>query len=137
MEREEIEEALDERDEEIAEAFAVVRGRVQFTWRRLPAVARRAKAAARKPGSGAEYLRRAANPPLPAAFKILRAKLKPLIAGERFQPATAKLPDSLYHLVERKHSGRYTTAARAMQKATPPLALSGPFPPFAFAPDLL
>lgn len=48
-----IEEALDERDEEIADAFDVVRGRVQFTWRRgRPASdARRPTSDARGPRS--------------------------------------------------------------------------------------
>jgi hypothetical protein len=92
---------------------------------------------ARKVGSGTEYLRRAANPPLPAAFKILRLKLKPFVLGERFQPATAKIPDSLYHLVDRQHAARYAAAAGTLQKTAPTLTVSGPFPPFAFVPDLL
>ena len=52
LESEELEEALQDRDEEIAEAFALVRGRVQFTWRAgrargRGADAQRAQAAAR------------------------------------------------------------------------------------------
>ena len=87
--------------------------------------------------TGAEYLRRAANPPLPAAFKAVRAKLKSLVVAERFQPATAKFPDSVYHLVDKTAAKRYAAAATAIAKTTPALTVTGPFPPFAFAPDLL
>jgi hypothetical protein len=142
LEMEEIEEALQERDDEIADAFATVRARVQFTWRSarvLGTEARSAKAAAM---TGVEYLRqaaRAANPPPPAAFRRLRRGLRPLITAERYQPATPSLPDSLYHLVDRSCLERYRLLAEklASASATPALRLSGPWAPFAFTPDLL
>jgi hypothetical protein len=141
-----IDEALDERDEEIADAFAVVRGRVQFTWRRAgsgkrEAGSRKREAGSRKlVGSGTEYLlraARAARPAPPAAWRGLRAKLAPLVAAERYQPASSALPESLYHLVARDKSARYSTMGAALRHAKPNLSLTGPWPPFAFAPELL
>src|SRR5262245_53719204 len=97
LEMEEIEEALQDREDEIAEAFAAVRGRVQFTWRRRGSELRSPRAAAR-PSSGKAYLQhaaRAAKSALPA-FRAVREKLRPLIAAERYQTATSSLPESLY-----------------------------------------
>jgi Gas vesicle synthesis protein GvpL/GvpF len=146
LESDHLEEALQERDEEIAEAFDLVRDRVQFTWRaggRSSEVGRwGGKVGGRRsvPTSGAAYLRaaaRAANPPPPAAFRALRTKLSPIIAGQRYQPATATIPEALYHLVAKKNVTRYVAAAATLTKTSPLLTVSGPFPPFAFAPEIL
>ena len=78
LEAEHLDEALQERDEEIAEAFDLVRDRVQFTWRirRRSGIAgsgiggeRRAARRRRRglPKTGAEYLRRAATRGQPGA----------------------------------------------------------------------
>ena len=140
-----LDEALQERDEEIQEAFALVRGRVQFTWRiggggSGMGRASEAKAERDLPKTGAEYLRRAAkaaNPALPAAFRALRTNLSPLIAGQRYQPPTPVIPAAVYHLVERKNVDRYVAAADALTQRSRRFTVSGPFPPFAFAPELL
>ena len=62
-----------------------------------------------------------------------------MIAAERYQPATPSIPDSLYHLVDRDAaSTRYAAAAGKLAPAAAgPDRVSGPFPPFAFAPELL
>lgn len=137
LELEEMEEALAEREKEIAEAFDAVRGRVQFTWRQRGA--RREARRARKAGtSGADYLRAAAKTAAPpASFRAVREKLRPLITAERYQAANSSLPTSLYHLVDRERVQRYGLIARKLASASPTLGVSGPFPPFAFTPDLL
>lgn len=147
LEPEEIEEALQDREDDVAAAFALVRGRVQFTWRRREQPSSRSgtpalsPAAARAtPGAGAAYLRRAAraaNPPPPVVFRISREKLRPMIVQERYQPATASLPDSLYHLVDRASAARYRLIAEKLGSATSALRVTGPWAPFAFTPDLL
>lgn len=150
LEMEEIEDSLADRDEEIADAFDAVRDRVQFTWRRARGAsgarsARGAQGARSAQGaagaaqlSGTEYLRRAAGKQAPpAAFRGPREKLRPLVAAERYQPATASLPDSLYHLVDRGAVERYQLLAQKLASASPALRVTGPFPPFAFTPDLL
>jgi gas vesicle protein GvpL/GvpF len=142
LEPSELEEAVEERDEEIAGAFDLVRDRVQFTWRtskprREPPVASRD---ARQPASGAEYLRRAAraaNPAAPAAFRALQTRLAPLAVRQRYQPGTPALPEAVYHLVDKADVGRYAAEAAALKKANPLLTVTGPFPPYAFAPQIL
>jgi hypothetical protein len=142
LELEEIEEALAEREEEMAEAFDAVRGRVQFTWRRQGAGGARGAGAARGAAgaavSGTAYLRSvAAKSVPPAAFRAVRGKLRPLVVSERYQPATASVPASLYHLVDRDSVERYGLVARKLAASTPTFRVTGPFPPFAFTPELL
>jgi Gas vesicle synthesis protein GvpL/GvpF len=146
-----LEDAVEDRDEEIAEAFGLVRDRVQFTWRmtgRTPQTGgRRLKAehpwrdrAADRPKSGAAYLRRAAqaaNPAPPAAFRVLQTGLSSLIASQRYQQGTPGLPEAVYHLVDRRQLDRYVAAAAGLKESRTPFTLSGPFPPFAFAPEIL
>ncbi len=156
-----LEEALTERDDDIEDAFAVVRGRVQFTWRRGSKGSkgsegsrgsrgshgsrgskgsRGSEGSGGSKGSGTAYLleaARAARPVPPAGWRSLRSKLAPLVVGERYQPAQATMPDSLYHLVARDSAIRYATLGRALAHADPALAMTGPWPPFAFAADTL
>jgi hypothetical protein len=148
MEEAAIDEALDERGADIAAAFAVVRDRAQFTWRREGGgAARKARGAKSEvwglpagPGSGREYLRRAAEaakPAPPAAWRTLRTTLAPLVRHERYQPAAAGAREALYHLVDRDAAIRYTTLAGALQHSDPRFRMTGPWPPFAFVPEML
>jgi hypothetical protein len=145
LEDDAIDEALADREEEIAQGLAAVRDRVQFTWRRRgirtrrPATTTTASRSTAEP-SGAEYLRRlakAAKPAPPAAWRTLRSTLAPLISAERYQPATASNPESLYHLVARDAVLRYTTVAAALRHADAKLSMTGPWAPFAFAAGVL
>ena len=145
LEDEHLDEVTRERDDEIAEAFDVVRNRVQFTWRvkRESGIADRGsgrKTQRDLPRTGAEYLRRAAkaaNPSPPAAFRALRPKLAPLMTKQRYQAATPALPEAVYHLVDSANVARYVTAAAAVRKTSPLLTVTGPYPPFAFTPEIL
>jgi len=152
----ELEEALAERDEELADALDFVRGRRQMTWR-----ARRAKGeggAARSEGRGAigegrearsegrgakspgtDYLLRAkeaATTTASPAFRSVRARIGPFAAAERYQRRTKALPESFYHLVDYTHVDHYKRAARQLLESTSLLTLSGPWAPYAFVPDL-
>lgn len=151
LEQEHLDEVLRDRDDEIAEAFDLVRDRVQFTWRLRVKEGRGPRAIggapsstiegdAKQPASGAEYLRRAArasNPSPPAAYRPLAATLGSLTSRQRYQAGTAVTAEALYHLVEKNLVKRYLAAAEAMETSTPPLVMSGPWPPFAFAPEIL
>jgi hypothetical protein len=137
----EIAEALEDKDEELAEAFDLVRGRAQFSWRathrhRAPAAATIQRP---EPMSGAEYLRRAARASTPPPrFAPIRRRLKPFITTERYQPSGSALPETLYHLVDRESIDAYLAAAsRIPSSASSAPALSGPFPPYAFVPEIL
>lgn len=132
----EVRELLTDRDEEIAEAFDGVRGKAQFTWRRLRESHAKAPRAASGAASGTEYLRRAAGDPVPARYAGLRKALGRYIAGERFQPGAAPRPERLYHLVANGDTAAYASAGRALASRAG-LAFSGPWPPYAFAPEIL
>lgn len=145
LESEHLEEAAGERDDEIAEAFDLVRGRVQFTWRtagggRSEAGGRKTGKADTLPKTGTAYLRRAAraaNPAPPAAFRALGRKLAPLVTKQRYQPGTPAIPEAVYHLVDKTKVDRYVAAAAALKTESSRFTVTGPFPPFAFAPEIL
>jgi gas vesicle protein GvpL/GvpF len=136
---------LTARDADLAEAFALVRHRVQFTWRRVPPTrnqvrrARRPGRGSEEPGAGAAYLHRAAADAMmaPAVFRAARETLHAFVVRDRFQAASPGMPDTLYHLTEKTAQQRYRTLAEALVLATPALTFSGPWPPFAFAPEVL
>jgi len=142
MDDDTLDEALNERDEDLAEALALVRDRVQFTWRRTrPSAASKVSAPAHMPaGSGAAYLRRAAkaaNGAPPAAFRVLRDRLHPFVVRDKFQPASTGVPDTMYQLIDKTAVARYRAIADRLAAGNPALTVSGPWPPFAFAADLL
>lgn len=137
-------EALRERDDELAEAFDLVRGRCQMTWRRMRS--RRVASRTPAPGvdptgtSGAEYLRRraaAVHPPLPRVFHPVHRALAPVVACERFEPAVAGRPDALYHLIDRVSSRAYRGLADDLKASVAGLTVTGPWPPYAFTPEWL
>jgi hypothetical protein len=150
LDTEALEEVLGEREQDVVDGFDLVRGRVQFTWRRRGARSglRGAKVEARgasidapaEPRSGTDYLRRAATaakPSPPSSWRALRSKLAPLVVSDRYQPASAAAPESLYHLVGRTEMERYRLIANKLASGSPSLRVTGPFPPFAFAPEFL
>ena len=88
--------------------------------------------------TGTEYLKRAAAKAAPpAVFRAIREKTRPFVAAERYEAARASLPESLYHLVAREDVERYQQVAATLAAATPVTRVTGPFPPFAFTPELL
>ena len=129
-------ESLAERDEEVVDAFADVRGRAQFTWRRLAAV--RPSAPATRPRSGAEYLRQAAGQgtAIPSRYAPIRQAVAAYVRRERFQPAAAPRPERLYHLVAKEDADAYQSAAGSVV-VPGSVAFTGPWPPYAFVPEIL
>jgi hypothetical protein len=140
----EIEESLAEREEEIDESFAFVRGRRQMTWRvrssRTSSPGRaRAASSTRQVRSGAAYLRAAAGAamvPSSGVFRRIADTVGRLAVAERYQPRSSTLPDALYHLVDRTRLDAYATASKRLQSGAPIAALSGPWAPYAFVPEL-
>jgi hypothetical protein len=130
-----------DRDEELRDAFDRVRGRVQFTWRSAAArqTTVRARATAVRARTGVDYLRRAARAAHPSphtSFRRVR-RLANIAVEERFAPATPLMPAALYHLVDRVRAAGYASAAADVRAHAPGLTWSGPFAPYAFAPELL
>ena len=147
-----LEEVLGGREEDVADGFDLVRDRVQFTWRRRQVRSTKTEVRSTKTEvrstkrttatelSGGEYLRqaaRAAKPAPPAAWRAIRSKLAPLVVSERYQPASAATPESLYHLVGRAETQKYRLLADKLASSSPSVTVTGPFPPFAFTPEFL
>ncbi len=126
---------------ELAGALDLVRGREQMTVRVFgPAQAPWAPSGWR-PASGTEYLRsrRAAARPLPPAADVVRRAARRFLAAERSAAGEGRVRATLWHLIDRGKSEPYRAAiARAALRVPPTfrIATSGPWPPFAFAPDL-
>lgn len=135
-----LESSLADHDEELGEAFDLVRGRVQFTWRSVSSrPSGRLRVKALRARTGADYLRhaaRSAHPTPPASFRRART-LGSLAVQERFAPATAITAAALYHLVDRARAASYASAAADARTHASSLTWSGPFAPYAFAPELL
>jgi hypothetical protein len=136
----EIEESIEARREDIAEALDLVRDRRQMTWRLRGSPQRQSSREAPVPFdalSGAEYLRRAAHPTslsLPPGLRRVRTALGPLSAAER-QSSPRETAPALYHLVDRAIVDRYFAAAKPVRARDAQLTLSGPWAPYAFAPE--
>jgi hypothetical protein len=88
-------------------------------------------------GSGVEYLRtRQARVRLstPAADRV-RAATHELVVDERVNPGASGVPPALFHLIDRRHVEAYRRAAESVKlDGDVRIRVSGPWPPFAFAP---
>ena len=144
VESEELERFVVQHHAALAAALDLVRGREQMTVCVFGPPVPARTAGPLRTVSGAEYLRsrrEAARPvPLPAAAARLRRAVRPLVAAERTLSAEGRVRATVWHLIERGMSGSYRAAIAHAAPAVPPpfrVAVSGPWPPFAFAPELL
>ena len=121
----------------IVEALDQVRDHVQMTVRVLGQRApRTVVAASQAPISGTEYLRRArlvAVPPTTPAGERVLAAVRPMVAAERREQGAGGLLATIYHLVHVHQVERYIKAAGRPGAG---VIVSGPWPPFAFSPQL-
>lgn len=137
--------AIRDRRPAVARALAQVRGRVQMTIRVFgtpaPIVGAADPVVDRRAGPGTRYLRRAAaidarSRRVPQLDPI-RAAVADLVREERVEPhASAPLVASVFHLVDRDRARAYVRRVRAASASAPlRLAVTGPFPPYAFGPE--
>lgn len=127
------------RRDAIREALALVRNRRQMTLRLFePDALASGGSAGRAASSGAAYLEaRRAAAAIPAALRAAGDVLEPLVRAERAEPARGKTGATLYHLIDCDAADRYAGELAAFLSRSPAaIAVSGPWPPFAFAPDL-
>ena len=120
---------------DILAALGEVRGRVQMTIRVLGVPPKR-RVARRPPSSGREYLqraRRAATLQVPLQARRLLLVVQPFVVRERREPGAGRLLATVYHLVDAAHVAEYLEAAGRRRS---PVVISGPWPPFAFSPQL-
>ena len=133
------------RARELSQALALVAGREQMTLRVLgdaPASLASAPAAASDAGPGARYLaarraewRRAHEAP---ELAPLRPALDTLVRAERVTRHDAPpLLASVYHLIDRGAASAYRAAIDGSACATIRVVATGPWPPYAFAPEAL
>lgn len=134
IERETLQDRVRSHESELRTAIDEVRNRVQMTVR---ITGEPARAVAVPAASGRDYLearRRLASPPLPESAAGLLAALRPLVAHERQEPGAGGLLVTIYHLVDRQQGPRYIRIATGA--ASPNIIVTGPWPPFAFTPQL-
>lgn len=139
VEAAELERVIALRREAIAEALALVAGREQMTVR----VFGEAESPVRPPSpapSGTAYLqsRADADRALPDLVRPLVDAVRPLVKAERLVRGERGVVATLYHLVPRGRSVEYQEALEPLRAGFPGpgFIVSGPWPPFAFAPDL-
>jgi hypothetical protein len=141
-------EILTPRMRELAAALRLITGRDQMTVRLYdmgPTARKPARAVATAPerraaGPGARYLaarlpRRVDTIP---GYPSLRRGLDGFVRAERVEGSLSPpLLASLYHLVERRERSAYARALRAAARLVPGvrIRLSGPWAPYAFAPE--
>jgi hypothetical protein len=140
MELDELHRLLSGRRAVLEEALDLARGRVQMTIRvRQSTPFPRSAPVQSRSGrtTGTAYLegRRAAavQPPSPAAAPAL-ASVRAFVVAERHDTSSRGNTASTYHLIERRDAQRYRSALSDLDPAA--ATVSGPWPPFAFAPDL-
>lgn len=141
LDRAELAAVLTRRSGTIAEALALVRGRQQMTLRLLePPTAASPRDAVVPPAmTGAEYLEaRRTAAALPIALRAVGDALGTLVRAERAQAGTGKIAPTLYHLIDRGDVASYNRKVADSRSRQPQAAVvvSGPWPPFAFVPDL-
>jgi hypothetical protein len=137
IERRELTEVVARQKTAIVDALELVRGRVQMTIRfvaRSPA-ARHDRRSGGRPETGTAYLQRRRNmePLMPPAATPMKIAVRELVVAERVNPGSARGAASLYHLIARHSVAAYMAAMLPFQSET--VTVSGPWPPFAFAPD--
>jgi hypothetical protein len=138
--------AVSARAARLREALDLVAGREQMTLRVFGATAAVEEPPALDPalGPGARYLesrrresRRAADVP---ELMPLRGPLAGFVRAERVERHDAPpLCATVYHLVDRGRAAAYRAAVEACAEALAPtrVAVSGPWPPYAFTPEAL
>jgi gas vesicle protein GvpL/GvpF len=132
-----------QRRDAIAEALSLVKGRRQMSVRLLgPGGHEQASSATRRPyaATGTTYLegRREAVLRMPELLAAAAAAVRSMVAAERLEAGRGRIGATLYHLIATNSVASYRQALAPIQAAgdTRALTVSGPWAPFAFAPDL-
>ena len=75
----------------------------------------------------------------PLVSRLCRA-VKPVVAGERVEPGQGRIRATVHHLIARGRAAEYRSLVSESIGRLPSadqVIVSGPWPPFAFTPDLL
>lgn len=141
VDRDDLERVVELRREAINEALALVRGREQMTIRVFGLEPTTAPPRQAPPATGTAYLEQrkaAAQWTMPPEAGTLVGAVRHLVAAERVVRGEGRVLGTMYHLVQRGASAEYSRSLEAVRKDVPelPFIVSGPWPPFAFAPEL-
>lgn len=126
----------------IEAALDLVRGRVQMTLRffadRPPELPLEPLPSQQTARTGTSYLHQrraaAAGQPVPPEVSRIDAAVAHLVLGRREERGRGRVALALYHLIERGSEPEYLDALAPLRGET--LTVSGPWPPFAFVPEL-
>jgi gas vesicle protein GvpL/GvpF len=136
IDREELAAVVSRQKSAILDALQLVRGRVQMTIRFHAArmETRRNRSAGVCAESGTEYLRarRDAEHWVPVEAAAVRRAVHDFVVAERVSLASERTA-GLYHLIPRDVVPAYKAATRPFEPSV--AVVTGPWPPFAFAPD--
>ena len=137
----ELERLVEARRQVLQRALALVRHKEQMTVRIFTEHGRPAAPVAAA-GSGTAYLnarKAAATPKLTPLASSIRRAVAPLAVEERIDAGRGRLQLAFHHLVDRGLSEDYEARVAGVvsrSKAADTVVTSGPWPPFAFVPDL-
>lgn len=135
VEERELRDLLTTRRRAIERALDLVRGRVQMTVRFPKAASTEAVAYSSDRASGTAYLqaRREATRALPGEAARIATAVRDFVVAELSSPSSPRASASLYHLIDRENVAPYRVAIARFE--SPEVAVSGPWPAFAFASD--
>jgi hypothetical protein len=142
--RRELRALVRQRRQTILEALTLVRHRSQMTVRLLgpePAEVPATREGPR-PTTGTGYLESRRDlhgaREMPAALGAVAGVVRDFVVAERTEAGRGRVIATLYHLVDtdKVHDYENAIAPARAQAGDVPLTVSGPWPPFAFAPDI-
>ena len=140
VEADELASLISARRAALQRGFDLVRGREQMTVRIFGS--ERAEPDPRPLRTGIDYLRRqrlGARAFVPAAGQRIRSAVKGMIEEERLDPGRGRILATLHHLIARGLADEYRSRVRLALEGLPrreQVVVSGPWPPFAFTPDV-
>jgi len=140
LDEDELERVIRLRRGTLRKALQDVRGKEQMTVRIFGPAKRPESAVAAV--SGTEYLlarAASARAPLPPVAGAIGRAVRSLVTSERIDGGRGGIQATLNHLVRRGRAAHYRSlvnAAVAEVELPAAIVVSGPWPPFAFAPDL-
>lgn len=134
LDRQELETLVAMRIDAIKATLALVAGRVQMTVRIFTSEGRAAAGKRVVTGSGTTYLHQRRRPRLTGPAATISRTVRGLVHEERTRHRQGHVDWTLYHLVDRDAVPQYTRALQPFESEA--VVVSGPWPPFAFVPDL-
>jgi hypothetical protein len=129
-------EAVASREQVMVEALAAVRGRRQMTVRVFGTVDPRVGKESSPTGTAYLERRRQLAHYVPAEAEVIRRAVGALAVAERVEPGARGLRVTVFHLVGLADTGDYVRRAQALDLAPHAVRVSGPWPAFAFTPEL-